>query len=100
MGHLVAAHLTHDPPAPDALTRALQSLPRRGCLWRLYRDDSADVFIIDVALDERARTYPFTQDPWPFGIAPRAGKGSARASRPALSPQIERTIAPLYAALE
>jgi hypothetical protein len=93
MGYLVHAHLTRDPPSPEALTRAVQSLPRRGSLWRLYRDDAADAYLIDVVLNERANTFPFTEEPWYFGT-------NARGAVAALRPEIEAAIAPLYAALE
>lgn len=58
MGYGVTAHIVRQPV--DAA--ALKVLPR-GLKWRLYRDEAAGAWLIDVHVDERGGRYPFTQGP-------------------------------------
>ncbi len=58
MGYGVIAHIVCGPV--DAA--ALKTLPR-GLKWRLYRDEAAGAWLIDVHVDEHGAKYPFTQVP-------------------------------------
>lgn len=58
MGYGVTAHIVRNPI--DAA--ALKALPR-GARWRLYRDEAAGAWLVDVHVDERGAKYSFTQDP-------------------------------------